>query len=162
MGQNRIGVFHLNHRFRPEAEAEARFVADYAAGLGIPAHITSYDINRYLEQSGESKQQGARRIRYRLLRTCAEKEGYGCIALGHHGDDQAETVLMRLLRGSGLQGLGGIPPRRGPFIRPPLLAVCKLISLNIAKRSKFPMLKMQAIGNRSMCGIKFATNYCRC
>ncbi|HHY15063.1 MAG TPA: tRNA lysidine(34) synthetase TilS [Firmicutes bacterium] len=138
--KNRIGVFHLNHRFRPEAEAEARFVADYAAGLGIPAHITSYDINRYLEQSGESKQQGARRIRYRLLRTCAEKEGYGCIALGHHGDDQAETVLMRLLRGSGLQGLGGIPPRRGPFIRP-LLAVCKTDIIKYCQTFKVPYVE---------------------
>lgn len=122
--KTRIGVFHLDHGFRPEAAAEARFVADYAAQFSVPAHVTAYDINRYLEESGESKQQGARKIRYRLLRECALKEGYTRIALGHHGDDQAETVLMRLLRGSGLHGLGGIPPQRGPFIRP-LLAVPK-------------------------------------
>ncbi len=138
--KGRIGVFHLNHRFRPEAEAEARFVADYSASFGIPAHITSYDVDRYLEKSGESKQQGARRIRYHLLRACAEKEGYQCIALGHHGDDQAETVLMRLLRGSGLQGLGGIPPRRGPFIRP-LLATPKTDIIKYCQTHNVPYVE---------------------
>lgn len=138
--KSRIGVFHLDHRFRAEAQAEARFVADYAASFSIPAHITSYDINRYLQESGESKQQGARRIRYRLLRACAEKEGYGRIALGHHGDDQAETVLMRLLRGSGLQGLGGIPPQRGLFIRP-LLAIPKTDIINYCKTFEIPYVE---------------------
>lgn len=138
--KERIGVFHLNHRFRAEAAEEARFVADYAERFSVPAHITSYDINRYLRQSGDSKQQGARKIRYRLLRACAEKEGYARIALGHHGDDQAETVLMRLLRGSGLHGLGGIPPMRGPFIRP-LLAMAKTDIINYCKEFEIPYVE---------------------
>lgn len=120
----KIGVFHLNHGFRANASKEAEFVKDYATQVGIPVEIAEYNINRYLSTSGESKQQGARKIRYQLLQNYAEANGYHRIALGHHGDDQAETVLMRILRGAGLHGLGGIPPQRGPFIRP-LLTVYK-------------------------------------
>ena len=108
-----IGVFHLNHGFRDAASKDARFVQDYAEKLGVPAQIEAYDITGFLSSSGESKQQGARKIRYQLLRNFAEVNGYHRIALGHHGDDQAETVLMRMLRGAGLHGLGGIPPQRG-------------------------------------------------
>lgn len=120
----RIGVFHLNHGFREEAAADAQFVQDYARQLKIPVEVQEYDINRYLSLSGESKQQGARKIRYQLLKNFAELNGYHYIALGHHGDDQAETVLMRILRGAGIHGLAGIPPQRGMFIRP-LLNVYK-------------------------------------
>lgn len=120
----KIGVFHLNHGFRENASRDAQFVQEYAEKLNIPAQIETYDIMGFLSSSGESKQQGARKIRYQLLRNFAEANGYHCIALGHHGDDQAETVLMRILRGTGLHGLAGIPPRRGPFVRP-LLNVYK-------------------------------------
>lgn len=122
--KRRIGVFHLNHGFRDTASNDAAFVEEYADKLGIPAQIESYDITGFLSSSGESKQQGARKIRYQLLKNFADAGGYHRIALGHHGDDQAETVLMRVLRGAGLHGLGGIPPQRGPFIRP-LLSVYK-------------------------------------
>ncbi len=120
----RIGVFHLNHGFRENAPQDAEFVQEYADQLGVPVQIEAYDITGFLSASGESKQQGARKIRYQLLRNHAEANGYHRIALGHHGDDQAETVLMRILRGAGLHGLGGIPPQRGPFIRP-LLNISK-------------------------------------
>lgn len=119
-----VGVFHLNHGFRQTAARDAAFVRDYCRERNIPVEIQEYDINRYLAASGESKQQGARKIRYQLLKNYAEACGYHRIALGHHGDDQAETVLMRLLRGAGLHGLGGIPMQRGMFIRP-LLNVYK-------------------------------------
>lgn len=119
-----VGVFHLNHGFRQMAARDAAFVRDYCRERNIPVEIQEYDINRYLAASGESKQQGARKIRYQLLKNYAEACGYHRIALGHHGDDQAETVLMRLLRGAGLHGLGGIPMQRGMFIRP-LLNVYK-------------------------------------
>ncbi|NMB01563.1 MAG: tRNA lysidine(34) synthetase TilS [Firmicutes bacterium] len=120
----KIGVFHLNHGFRENAADDARFVEQYARKMNIPVEVQEYDINRYLTLSGESKQQGARKIRYQLLKNYAEAHGYHWIALGHHGDDQAETVLMRIIRGAGLHGLGGIPLQRGMFIRP-LLSIYK-------------------------------------
>ncbi len=121
---SRIGVFHLNHGFREEAYRDAELVEDYAQKAKIPVYIANYDVTAYLKESGQSPQQGARKIRYRLLKKHAAEKNYSRIALAHHGDDQAETVLMRLIRGSGLHGLGGIPLRRGPFIRP-LLTVYK-------------------------------------
>lgn len=121
---SRIGVFHLNHGFRKEAYKDAQLVESYAKEAKIPVHVICYDVDGYLKKSGQSKQQGARKIRYRLLGQHARAENYSRIALAHHGDDQAETVLMRLIRGSGLHGLGGIPPQRGPYIRP-LLNVYK-------------------------------------
>lgn len=136
---SRIGVFHLNHGFREEAKEDADFVADYASKQGVPAHIVSYDILSYLEKSGESKQQGARTIRYKLMEECAKQHGYGRIALAHHGDDQAETMLMRVLRGSGLHGLGGIPAQRGLFIRP-LLTVFKEEILHYCRGFEVPFV----------------------
>lgn len=122
--KEQVGVFHLNHGFRETAKGDAEFVASYAREHGIPVEIASFDVNNYLKESGESKQQGARTIRYQLMEAYAKEHGFDRIALAHHGDDQAETVLMRIVRGSGLHGLSGIPPKRGPFIRP-LLAVSK-------------------------------------
>jgi len=119
-----LGVFHLNHGFRDSATAEANFVRDYVKKKGISVEIVNYDVERYLITSGESKQQGARKIRYELLLNYAKKHGFNRIALGHHGDDQAETVLMRIVRGSGLLGISGIPMERGLFIRP-LLSIYK-------------------------------------
>ncbi|NLJ81433.1 MAG: tRNA lysidine(34) synthetase TilS [Firmicutes bacterium] len=133
----RIGAFHLNHRFRKEADRDAQLVKDYCRGAGIPVKIVSYDVEAYLKESGESKQQGAREIRYQLLREYAAEQGYDRIALAHHGDDQAETVLMRILRGSGLHGLGSIPPARDVYIRP-LLAVYKKDILIYCKQYGLP------------------------
>lgn len=133
----KIGVFHLNHGFREGAWRDAEAVREYAKKLGVPAQIEEYDIIGYLSQSGESKQAGARKIRYQLLNNYAEANGYHRIALGHHGDDQAETVLMRILRGAGLHGLGGIPPQREPYIRP-LLNVYKKEIVQYCHDSSIP------------------------
>lgn len=113
-----LGVFHLNHQFRKNAWQEALFVEDVVKKLGIVFHGESYDVASYLKRTGESKQQGARHVRYSLLEKLCEEFGYTKVALGHHLDDQAETVFLRLLRGSGLRGLRGMLPVNGNRIRP--------------------------------------------
>jgi len=87
--KKRIGVFHLNHGFRATASRDADLVRDFCEKAGIPVHICVYDVTGYLKRTGESKQQGARHIRYKLLVDYAEKNGYHRIAFAHHGDDQA-------------------------------------------------------------------------
>ena len=119
-----FGVFHLNHQFRKEADEEEEYVRQMAEKLQVPHHIYSYNVDQYLEISGESKQAGARHIRYKLLNQCCTQHGYTKIALGHHKDDQAETVLMHFLRGAGLAGLAGMLPIREHYIRP-LLNITK-------------------------------------
>ena len=116
-----LHVAHLNHQFRPEADLEAQFVARRAALWGIPATIASQPVGALSKASGFSKQAGARHFRYRFLQETAAQVGARWIATAHTADDQAETFLMRLLRGAGRRGLAGIPPMRdGNILRPML------------------------------------------
>ncbi len=112
-------VAHVDHMFRGQESADdARFVADLAERFGIPATIRSLDVPRYCRERGYSSQEGARALRYGFLHQVAHDNGAARIATGHTADDQAETFLMRLLRGAGVMGLSGIPPRRDAVVRP--------------------------------------------
>lgn len=115
----KLHVFHLNHQMRgAEAEKDARFVKKMAKDLGIPATFRSFDVPSFLKKSRFSPQEGARQIRFKLLEEEADKIEADKIALGHQADDQMETFLIRLIKGTGTDGLRGIPPVRDRFIRP--------------------------------------------
>jgi tRNA(Ile)-lysidine synthase len=134
-------VAHLNHGFRGEESArEARFVAELAASMGLPCEAAYLDVPKYIEETGKNPQAAARELRYRLLHRTALLHGANRIALAHHADDQAETVLMRLLRGTGPAGLSGIPRRRKEndveLVRP-LLRIYKLEILEYCKANNF-------------------------
>jgi len=115
----KLHIAHLDHRFRgSESAAEAAFVAELAKKLGIPATVESRDVPAYCAERGLSAQAGAREVRYRFLRQVADAAGANRIALGHTANDQAETLLMRLVRGAGVSGLSAIRPVRENIIRP--------------------------------------------
>jgi len=118
-----LHVAHVDHGLRPEAVEDAAFVESIGRAWDVPVTVKTVDV-RGERQPGESVQQAARRLRYRALAEVARTVDARRIALGHHADDQAETVLMRLLRGAGPTGLAGMRPRRGPYIRP-LLGVTR-------------------------------------
>ncbi len=103
-----LQVATINHGLRPEAEAEAAMVAQAADRLGLP-HVTLHW--RGWDRRGNLQDQ-ARQARQDLLRDWAQREGLGAVMLGHTRDDQAETLLMRLARGSGVDGLAGMAARR--------------------------------------------------
>lgn len=104
---------HVNHGFRgEESERELQAVARYAQSLGIPCETATLDMPSYIEENRLNLQAAAREKRYEFLHDAAIRHGASVIALAHHGDDQAETVLMRLIRGSGLGGLSGIADKR--------------------------------------------------
>ena len=112
-------VAHVNHQLRgEEAEQDALFVEQQVAHLGLPFHQTCIDVKALQHSSGMSVQQAARQLRYRFLHALHQALNATRIALGHTADDQAETLLMRLLRGSGPASFAGIPAVRLPFIRP--------------------------------------------
>lgn len=112
-------VGHLNHGLRPEAEKETSFVRNIANRLGIPFHWKKADVRRRQLDHKLSLQEAAREIRYEFLLAASRKYGAERIALGHTADDQAESLIMRFLRGAGTRGLAGIPPKRDEiFIRP--------------------------------------------
>lgn len=108
----RLFAAHLDHAVRPESAEEAAEVVARAEAAGVPCAVgrAPPDMPR--------TQAAFRRQRYRFLRREARRVGAARIATGHQADDQAETVLFRILRGTGLKGLGGIPLRRGPLVRP--------------------------------------------
>ena len=131
-----LHVAHLNHDFRgAEADHDAAFVQRLADGLGLPCSIDKQDPIAYQRERGISSfEQAAREMRYAFLSFVASSAGVAAIALGHTADDQAETVLLHLLRGSGLHGLRGMAevaqwpwpePRPGPLLFRPLLHVTK-------------------------------------
>jgi len=107
-----IHLAHLNHRLRPEAAEDAAFVAAMGRALGLEHHQDGADPRTLAAREGLSIEDASRRLRYEFLVGVAHDSGASVIATGHTLDDQAETVLMRLLRGSGLDGLAGIPPVR--------------------------------------------------
>jgi len=109
----KLCVAHVNHRFRgAESDAEANYVAELAAKWGLPCHIGDIDVPAYIEETSMNSQVAAREKRYGFLHQVAAEQGAQRIAFAHHADDQAETVMMRLLRGTGPSGLVGMPERR--------------------------------------------------
>ena len=105
-------VAHLNHGLRPEGQFEAEGVAKIAAALSLPFELLKVDIPSYKKAYGLSEEVAGRQARYSFLFDVAAKYGAAKIALGHHLDDQAETVLLNVLRGTGVDGLAGILPIR--------------------------------------------------
>lgn len=105
----RLIAAHVNHGFRGEESAgELETVKTYTASLSVPCETVTLDLPTYIEENRLNLQSAARERRYAFLHEIADKHGASKIALAHHADDQAETVLMRLIRGSGLTGLSGM------------------------------------------------------
>ena len=113
-----IMAVHLNHSLRgKESDRDEAFVRRLAKKMGV--RFVSEKVNvRSLAKKGESLQDAARDARLRFFEETAGRYKAQRIATGHNMDDQAETMIMRLLKGTGLAGLGGIPPKRGKYIRP--------------------------------------------
>jgi tRNA(Ile)-lysidine synthase len=112
-----LGAAVVDHGLRAQAAAEAQAVAGSCRALGFGCQILTVDV-RSARRAGESLMTAARRVRLDALEQSALRGGWSKIALGHTADDQAETVLFRIVRGTGVRGLCGIPYRRGPYVRP--------------------------------------------
>lgn len=131
-----VHVLHIEHGIRGEASRrDADFVREYCKKHAVPFRVVSLDVPAYAAEKGLNTEQAARILRYQALRAWAAQ--LDCpIAVAHHQNDQAETVLLHLLRGSGLEGLCGMQSVNGDIIRPLLfvsrediLAYCRENSL---------------------------------
>ena len=110
---------HLNHGIRgDEADRDEAYCDELCKGLGIPLEVGHANIPEEAKKSGKSLETCARDIRYDFLRSTARRLGCAKICTAHHADDNIETVLLHMIRGSGLGGLTGIAPMRGDLIRP--------------------------------------------
>lgn len=111
-----VSACHFNHRLRGDAsDGDEAFCREICRALNIPLTVSGADVAARSRETGESLEEAARTCRYDFFGTLT-----GYIATAHTADDQAETLLLHLLRGTGLKGLGGIPPRRQQFLRPML------------------------------------------
>jgi tRNA(Ile)-lysidine synthase len=121
--QVELAVVHLHHHLRGrEADADAALVKQFCAQWNLPFHLLEADIAAIAREEGWSLEEAGHQVREKLFTELAGREGYHVIATGHHRDDQAETVLERLIQGTGLRGLAGIRLRRGRWVRPLLFA----------------------------------------
>jgi len=112
-------VAHLNHKLRgEESDQDQKFVRKLASDLNLKLYTRSCYVEKEAKRLKLSTEECARKIRYDYLNKLADKLKAQKIALGHNSNDQAETVLIRLIRGSGSLGLSGIPPVKGKIIRP--------------------------------------------
>ena len=114
-----LRVVHFNHKLREKAsDADEKFVANLAAKYQLEFHSASADVAKKAKKERANLEDAARRARYDYFRSLVDSGACTRIAVAHTADDQAETVLAHLLRGTGLAGLGGIHPRAGPIFRP--------------------------------------------
>jgi tRNA(Ile)-lysidine synthase len=115
----KLYVAHLNHMLRGgEAREDADFVRSAADSLGLPCRVGSADVPAVIAREKLSTEEAARKARYDFLHRTARELGASKIAVAHNADDQAETLLLHLLNGTGLEGLSGMRPLSGAVVRP--------------------------------------------
>lgn len=113
-----IAIAHVNFELRgEESDEDARFTEAFSSALQIPFHTIHFNTKALL-QPGESIQLAARRLRYEWFEQLCLQHGYHKIATAHSANDNAETILYNLSKGTGLRGLLGIPPQNGKVVRP--------------------------------------------
>jgi tRNA(Ile)-lysidine synthase len=113
------GAAHLNHLLRGrDADEDEAFCRRLASSLSLPIEVEAIDVARIARQAHTSMENAAHDARYAFFARAARRLDAGRVAVGHTRDDQAETFLLRLIRGAGPRGLGGIHPRAGPIVRP--------------------------------------------
>ena len=118
-----LAVGHFNHKIRQDSDEDEKFVEKIARKYSLPFYSASQDVILYAEKRGVNLEEAGRELRYHFLRKISDKAGSARIATAHTMNDQAETVLMRILRGSGSLGLAGIFPVVDGIIIRPLLRV---------------------------------------
>ena len=147
-----IGIAHCNFQLRgEESDADEALVYRLARTLDAPFYVTTFDTEMYARQQGISIQMAARELRYEWFETIRTSQGYDYIAVAQHQNDHVETLLLNLVRGTGLAGLRGIQPKRGRVIRP-------LLFLNAGEVSRY--VQQLALPYRDDAS-NFSTKYAR-
>lgn len=118
-----FAIGHCNFQLRgADADGDQQFVKAWAEKQGVPFHTVSFDTHAAMDAFGTGIQETARKLRYDWLLELCSASGYGALLTAHHANDNAETLLINLFKGTGISGLHGIPERNGIVIRPLLFA----------------------------------------
>jgi tRNA(Ile)-lysidine synthase len=130
-----LTAVHVHHCLRPvEADLDQEFAAEFCAARGVPFRAFRADARAFAAERGLSIEEAGREKRYEAFERVRAEVGADKIAVGHNMDDQAETVLMRVMRGAGGLGLAAVPPVRGRVIRPLLFAPRREIEAFLTER----------------------------
>ena len=114
----KISLIYINHNLRDDVDNDIKIVTKFAKENGIKLYIKNIDVKKYAKENKKSIELAARELRYEIInKTLIERE-YNKIATGHNLDDNVETLIFRLIRGTSTKGLKGIPIKRGNIIRP--------------------------------------------
>lgn len=129
-----LEAVHIHHGLRgEEADRDADFVAGQCDSLGVPLTVHREDVRAFAEEHKIGLEEAGRRVRYAVFEELADRGGFDYITTAHNADDQAETVLMHLVRGCGVDGLVGIPAARGRIVRPLLTCTREEIEVYCAE-----------------------------
>ena len=134
----RVAVAHFNHKLRPGAGEDEAFVKAVARSRRVPCVTGSRNVRLFAKRRRLNLEEAGRELRYEFLRKTARRIGATKIATGHTLTDQAETVLMRIVRGTGLQGLGGIAREPGRWLIRPLLDIERAETEAFCRRRGIP------------------------
>ena len=121
----KIYVAHINHMIREEADIETKYVQEFCMNLGIECFVKKIDVQEYAKTNKIGTEEAGRNIRYNFFDEISEKVKANKIATAHNSNDKAETVLLNILRGSGISGLKGIEPIRDDKYIRPLIETCR-------------------------------------
>ncbi|MFR5684327.1 MAG: tRNA lysidine(34) synthetase TilS [Clostridia bacterium] len=116
--QIHLFVAHINHQIRKEAKQDEEYVKDFCAAHQIPFFVLEKDVMQLAKEQKIGTEEAGRKVRYDFFEEICKKVNASKIATAHTANDQAETILMNLMRGSGTNGLKGIQVKRGKYIRP--------------------------------------------
>ena len=127
-----VSAVHVNHRLRKTADRDESFARSFCHERNIPFYVVSEDVAAYAGERRMTIEEAGRDVRMHAFRTVLKETCADKIALAHHKNDQAETVLFHLCRGTGMRGLGGIRPKNGDIIHPLLCVTRSQIEAYIA------------------------------
>ena len=150
-----LGAFHLNHSLRKSADREQKFCGELCEKLSIPFFSEKVDVKSYAKENEISVEEAGRNLRYKFLKDIAQKNKFNLIATAHNADDNSETVLLNLVKGTGIKGIAGIPVKRENIIRP-VLCLRKKEIINFLKESK-----IKFVTDESNLSEKYERNFLR-
>jgi tRNA(ile)-lysidine synthetase len=130
-----ISLTYINHNLRKDVEDDLKFVKNFSEENDVPLYVESVDVRKYATENKKSIELSARELRYEAIEKVLQNINYDKIATGHNLDDNIETFIFRLLRGTSLKGLKGIPEKRENIIRP-ILQFEKKEILNCLQENK--------------------------
>ena len=137
MPLDKFAVVSINHNLRPEGAFDVNFVKEYCKERDVRFFEHSINVMQFAMDAKVSIETAARQLRYKVIEEVADLYGYDYICLAHHAEDNAETVIMHLLRGGGLRGVSGIRRIQGRFFRP-ILKLTKADILKYAEENQIP------------------------